>query len=37
MNAETTVLTEDLTPAPVGVVGKLAHRGHVPLGYYHDP
>jgi acyl-CoA synthetase (AMP-forming)/AMP-acid ligase II len=37
VNAETTVLTADLTPAPVGVVGKLARRGHVPLGYYHDP
>ena len=36
VNAETTVLTADLTPAPVGVVGKLARRGHVPLGYYHD-
>ena len=31
------MLTADLTPAPVGVVGKLARRGHVPLGYYHDP
>ena len=37
VNAETTVLTADLTPAPVGVVGKLARRGHVPIGYYHDP
>jgi acyl-CoA synthetase (AMP-forming)/AMP-acid ligase II len=37
VDAETTVLTADLTPAPVGVVGKLARRGHVPLGYYHDP
>jgi acyl-CoA synthetase (AMP-forming)/AMP-acid ligase II len=34
---ETAVLTEDLEPAPVGEVGKLARRGHVPLGYYHDP
>ena len=23
--------------APVGVVGKLARRGHVPVGYYKDP
>jgi acyl-CoA synthetase (AMP-forming)/AMP-acid ligase II len=37
VNAETTVLTSDFTPAPVGVVGKLARRGHIPLGYYHDP
>jgi fatty-acyl-CoA synthase len=34
---ETTVLTPDFREAPVGVVGKLARRGHVPLGYYHDP
>ncbi|HSO96866.1 MAG TPA: acyl-CoA synthetase [Acidimicrobiia bacterium] len=34
---ETTVLTDDLQPAGVGVVGKLARRGHIPLGYYHDP
>ena len=34
---DTTVLTEDLRPAGVGVVGKLARRGHVPIGYYHDP
>ena len=34
---ETTVLTDDFQPAPVGAVGKLARRGHVPLGYYHDP
>lgn len=24
-------------PVPVGVVGRLAQRGHVPLGYYNDP
>jgi 3-oxocholest-4-en-26-oate---CoA ligase len=34
---ETAVLTEDFEPAPVGAVGKLARRGHVPLGYYRDP
>ena len=33
---ETTVLDDDLLPAPVGTVGKLARRGHVPLGYYKD-
>jgi 3-oxocholest-4-en-26-oate---CoA ligase len=37
VNDETTVLTSDFTPAPVGVVGKLARRGHIPLGYYKDP
>ncbi|MFI1618825.1 acyl-CoA synthetase [Streptomyces lydicus] len=24
-------------PAPAGAVGRLAQRGHVPLGYYNDP
>ena len=33
----TTVLTDDLQPAGVGVAGKLARRGYIPLGYYHDP
>jgi acyl-CoA synthetase (AMP-forming)/AMP-acid ligase II len=37
VNDETTVLTADLVPAAAGVVGKLARRGHVPLGYYKDP
>jgi acyl-CoA synthetase (AMP-forming)/AMP-acid ligase II len=37
VNDETTVLAADFTPAPVGVVGKLARRGHIPLGYYKDP
>jgi 3-oxocholest-4-en-26-oate---CoA ligase len=37
VNEQTTVLTSDFTPAPVGVVGKLARRGHIPLGYYKDP
>ena len=37
MNDETIVLDDDLVPTPVGVVGKLARRGHVPLGYYKDP
>ncbi len=37
VNDETTVLDDDLRPAPVGVVGKLARRGRVPLGYYKDP
>ncbi len=34
---DTTVLDDDLRPTPVGVVGKLARRGRVPLGYYKDP
>ncbi len=33
----TTVLGEDLSPVPPGVVGRLATRGHIPLGYYRDP
>jgi len=37
VNDETTVLDDNLEPAPVGVVGKLARRGHIPLGYYNDP
>ncbi|MET0628281.1 MAG: acyl-CoA synthetase [Acidimicrobiia bacterium] len=37
LNDETTVLDDDLRPAAVGVVGKLARRGRVPIGYYKDP
>jgi acyl-CoA synthetase (AMP-forming)/AMP-acid ligase II len=37
VDAQTTVLDDDLQPAPVGVVGLLARRGHVPIGYYKDP
>jgi len=37
MNDQNTVLTDDLRPAGVGVVGKLARQGHIPLGYYKDP
>jgi len=36
MGPENAVLDDDLSPAPVGVVGKLARRGHIPLGYYRD-
>jgi acyl-CoA synthetase (AMP-forming)/AMP-acid ligase II len=36
VNAETTVLDDELRPAGVGVVGKLARRGRIPLGYYKD-
>jgi acyl-CoA synthetase (AMP-forming)/AMP-acid ligase II len=37
VNDETTVLGDDLRPLPAGEIGKLARRGHVPIGYYHDP
>jgi 3-oxocholest-4-en-26-oate---CoA ligase len=37
LNDETTVLDDDLRPTAVGVVGKLARRGRVPIGYYKDP
>jgi acyl-CoA synthetase (AMP-forming)/AMP-acid ligase II len=37
VNAETTVLDENLQVAPPGVVGKLARRGRIPVGYYKDP
>jgi 3-oxocholest-4-en-26-oate---CoA ligase len=37
VNEETTVLDEHLHVAPVGVVGKLARRGRIPIGYYKDP
>ncbi len=37
--AETIVVDDDLLPLPRGsaVVGRLATRGRVPLGYYNDP
>ena len=34
---DTQVLGDDLRPVGVGVVGRLARRGHIPLGYYKDP
>jgi acyl-CoA synthetase (AMP-forming)/AMP-acid ligase II len=39
MNDRTTVLDADLRPVPPGSgrVGRLAQRGHVPLGNYNDP
>jgi acyl-CoA synthetase (AMP-forming)/AMP-acid ligase II len=33
---DTQVLDAELRPAGVGVVGRLARRGHIPLGYYKD-
>jgi acyl-CoA synthetase (AMP-forming)/AMP-acid ligase II len=37
MNDQNAVLTEELRPAAVGEVGRLARRGRVPIGYYKDP
>ena len=39
MNPNTAVLDDDLKPVEPGsgVVGRVALRGHVPLGYYNDP
>jgi acyl-CoA synthetase (AMP-forming)/AMP-acid ligase II len=39
LNERNAVLDEDLEPVPPGsgVVGTLAQRGHIPLGYYNDP
>jgi acyl-CoA synthetase (AMP-forming)/AMP-acid ligase II len=37
VDPETTVLDDDFRQAPVGAIGKLARRGHVPVGYYKDP
>ncbi|MFG3280919.1 acyl-CoA synthetase [Streptomyces sp. NPDC048111] len=36
---ERTMVVDPATyePVPVGEVGRLAQRGHVPLGYYNDP
>jgi fatty-acyl-CoA synthase len=36
MNEWTTVITEAGDVAPVGEIGLLARRGHVPVGYYKD-
>ena len=33
---DTIVLDDNLEPAPPGVVGRLARRGPIPLGYYKD-
>jgi acyl-CoA synthetase (AMP-forming)/AMP-acid ligase II len=37
VNDETAVLGSDLRAVAAGVVGLLARRGHIPLGYYKDP
>lgn len=33
----TTVLDDELRPAAAGVIGQIARRGSIPLGYYKDP
>jgi acyl-CoA synthetase (AMP-forming)/AMP-acid ligase II len=39
MDANTAVLDDDLRPIAAGSdrIGRLARRGHIPLGYYNDP
>jgi acyl-CoA synthetase (AMP-forming)/AMP-acid ligase II len=37
MGGDTTVLDDDLQPVGVGVVGRLARRGRIPIGYFKDP
>ncbi|MDQ1476662.1 MAG: 3-oxocholest-4-en-26-oate---CoA ligase [Actinomycetota bacterium] len=36
VGADTQVLGADLRPVDPGIVGLLARRGHIPLGYYKD-
>ncbi len=36
MHDNTAVLDEEMNPVGVGEVGKLARKGHIPLGYYKD-
>jgi acyl-CoA synthetase (AMP-forming)/AMP-acid ligase II len=36
MNEWTTVITDNGQVSPVGEIGMLARRGHVPVGYYKD-
>jgi acyl-CoA synthetase (AMP-forming)/AMP-acid ligase II len=39
INAQTAVLDDDFQPVVPGSgqIGRLARRGHIPLGYYNDP
>ncbi len=39
VNDQTAVLDDDFTPVEPGSgqIGRLARRGHIPLGYYNDP
>ena len=36
VGADTQVLGDDLRPAGPGVIGRLARRGYIPIGYYKD-
>ncbi len=36
VTSDTTVLDDDLRPVGVGDIGRLARRGHVPIGYWND-
>jgi fatty-acyl-CoA synthase len=36
VSADTQVLDDALRPVAPGVVGRIARRGHIPLGYYKD-
>ena len=37
VDADSEVLDDDGNPSAVGTVGRVARRGHVPLGYFNDP
>ena len=37
LDTDTAVLGDDLRPAAVGVIGRLARRGRLPVGYHKDP
>src|SRR3546814_11564185 len=36
MGPDSAVLDDDLRPVAIGETGRLARRGHVPLGYWND-
>jgi 3-oxocholest-4-en-26-oate---CoA ligase len=36
-NERVTVLGDDMAPVAPGETGRLARRGHIPIGYYNDP
>jgi fatty-acyl-CoA synthase len=36
-NDRVTVLGDDMRPVAPGETGRLARRGHIPIGYYNDP
>ncbi|TYK50847.1 acyl-CoA synthetase [Actinomadura decatromicini] len=37
MNPDVAVLDDDLNPVAPGQIGRLARKGHIPIGYYNDP